>query len=238
MSSTQPPYHDTIFGAPHQDPSSTTPTGTYLNSNTIDTGSGSGTGTTATSNSSTNHSLPHEQRQQHYNHHAEKKSTGPHRSSLLNKLDPRVDTHSTHQQTSTTPTPQTYGTMAGGYSHGSSTGAAGGAPGVSDSSSRYDPNMTGYNPSTGSGYNTAQASGGVGHKPTESSNVSSTGTHPTTTSTSQGAGSNMGKKGDDLGQGARNVYSGIHVSFHSLDNMGCGYETDHLRVLESLSVGR
>lgn len=184
MATTQPPYHDTIFGAPNQDPSSTTPTGTYLNSNTTEAGTGTG---------NTNHNLSSD-------HHAET-STGPHRSSLLNKLDPRVDTHSTHQQTSTVPSQQTHGNMVG-----SSTGASGGAPGVSDSS-RYDPSMTGYNPSTGSGYNTAQSGEGASKSAT----------------TAQDAGSSMGKKGDEVGQGAKNIYSGIHVSFLSwvLHGSGC-----------------
>lgn len=184
MATTQPPYHDTIFGAPNQDPSSTTPTGTYLNSNTTEAGTGTG---------NTNHNLSSD-------HHAET-STGPHRSSLLNKLDPRVDTHSTHQQTSTIPSQQTHGNMVS-----SSTGASGAAPGVSDSS-RYDPSMTGYNPSTGSGYNTAQSGEGASKSATAA----------------QDAGSSMGKKGDEVGQGAKNIYSGIHVSFLSwvLHGSGC-----------------
>lgn len=108
----------------------------------------------------------------------------------------------TNTNTNTNPNPTTQNTTAdqqtthghsnmGGPSHGSSTGAAGAAPGLS-SSTQYDPHSTGYNPSTGSGYQT--------------------GSHAESKKTpGEGLGAGMGKTGESVGQGARDIYKGIHV---------------------------
>ena len=200
MASTSPPYHNSTFGAPDQDINSTTPTGTYLNQ--TDT---THTGTTHTSNPDTTiNSQPHR----------------PHRSSWLNKFDPRVNTSNTgttsSQTTGVTYTdPRSTESMAR-RSSGSSTGAAGSFPGLRDSGSQYDPHTMGYNPATGSGYSTAGAGGvGAGYQDTQDSRAehatSTTNKNPASGTFESTEGSSAGRKGEELGHGVRGVAAGIHV---------------------------
>lgn len=202
MASTSPPYHNSTFGAPDQDINSTTPTGTYLNQ----TGT-THSGTTHTPNPDTTvNSQPHP----------------PHRSSWMNKLDPRVDTSSTgttsDQTTGVTyadPRSTSTGNMASGSRHGSSTGAAGSAPGLRDSHSHYDPQTTGYNPATGSGYSTSRAGGvDTGYQDTQDHRAehatSTTNKHPES-GTFGSTESSAGRKGEEVGEGVRGVAAGIHV---------------------------
>lgn len=159
-------------------------------------------------------------------------NTGPHRSLWMNKLDPRVESGSGAQSGGYT-SPQSSGVAP---THGSSTGGAGGAPGVKDSRSQYDYSTTGYNPSTGSGYASggsaagAGAGAGAGYQAGQSS-----GTHASPSSSSQdyrgeyapstasrpGARTSSGeagsaqsgalRKGDQLGKGVSGAFAGIHV---------------------------
>lgn len=199
MASTSPPYHNSTFGAPDQDINSTTPTGTYLNQ----TGTTHPETTHTPNPDTTINSQPH----------------NPHRSSLLNKLDPRVDTSNMSGTTSSQTTGVTYTdprsteSMAGGQTHGSSTGAAGSAPGLRDSRSQYDPRTTGYNPATGSGYSTVAG----GYQDTQDNRAehatSTTNKNPASGTFGSMEGSPAGRKGEELGQGVRSTAAGIHVRF-------------------------
>lgn len=265
MASTQPPYHTSSFGAPDQDLNSTTPTGTYIGqtgtgaaANTTDPRTGpapttAGPHRTDLGNSAdprvdsdlnnraqyapgtTTSGTVHPGTNQGMSNPDNKKNAGSHRSSILNKLDPRVDSHtgntstkSTNQTDSgpgrtstdadTTPDAAAGGIAGGRNAYGSSTGGAGGAPGVRDTRSQYDPSSTGYNPATGSGY----ASGGVGYQPSQSGssyNPSSQdyraeyASSTANKSAAPGTESKAGRAGDDLGQGIKSAAAGIHVSF-------------------------
>jgi hypothetical protein len=149
-------------------------------------------------------------------------NVGPHSSSVMNKLDPRVDSQTGNTTTKTTnetgtgasrnPT-DTSGAGAG-VTQGSSTTSAG-TPGVEDNRSRYDPNVSGYNPATGSGYATA---GGVGHQPAPGSSSYDKQDYraeyaPSTENkqyTAEGQGRSAAK-GEDIGRGVKSAIAGIHV---------------------------
>lgn len=159
-------------------------------------------------------------------------NNGPHSSSLYNKLDPRVDSKTGNMTTKTTnrggsgasraPTD----TTGAGLAHGSSTSSAG-APGVQDTSrSEYDPYGTGYNPATGSGYNTSSpeyssgdaqdgravyAPSTVNKETTGSGAGGTTGTGSTETETTGATGSTQ-RKSDQVGHGIKSTIAGIHVS--------------------------
>lgn len=267
MASTQPPYYTSSFGNPNQDLNSTTPTGTYIGetgtgaaANTADPRTGpapssAGPHRTDTGNAvdprvdsdlnnrgqyapgTTTSGTVHPGTNQGISNPENTKNSGPHRSSILNKLDPRVDsqtgnttTKSTNMTGSGAGRTSTYadttpdaaaGSIAGG---GSSTGGAGGAPGVRDTRSHYDPSTTGYNPATGSGYTTS----GAGHQPSHpgsgydpSSQDYRAEYASSTTNKSAGAGdSKAGRAGDDFGKGIQNAYAGVHVSYSPATCMG------------------
>lgn len=218
MGSTQAPYHTSTFASPNQDLNSTTPTGTHVH-------------------------------QTHEPQHADMAYTGdaynqgqnprqganagPHRSSLMNKLDPRVESGSGGAQTGSYTSPQSSGVAP---THGSSTGGAGSAPGVKDSRSQYDPSTTGYNPATGSGYASGGSAAGAGagagagyqtgpssgtHADPSSSSQDYRGEYAPSTASKPGAGTSSGetgsaqsgalRKGDQLGKGVSGAFAGIHV---------------------------
>ena len=196
MASTSPPYYNSTFGAPDQDINSTTPTGTYLNQ----TGTTHPETTHTPNPDTTINSQPH----------------SPHRSSWMNKLDPRVNTSNTgttsSQTTGVTYTdPRSTESMTGGPTHGSSTGAAGSAPGLRDSRSQYDQSTTGYNPATGSGYSTG-AGGYQDYQDNRAEYATSTeNKHPASGTFGSTEGSSAGRKGEELSQGVRGAAAGIHV---------------------------
>ncbi|ODM17218.1 hypothetical protein SI65_07617 [Aspergillus cristatus] len=256
MASTQPPYYTSSFGNPNQDLNSTTPTGTYLGetgtgtaANTTDPRTGPapstagphrtdmgnaadprvdsdlnnraqyapGTTTSGTVHPGTNQGMSNPENT---------RNSGPHRSSILNKLDPRVDsqtgnttTKSTNMTGSGAGRSSTYadttpdaaaGSIAGG---GSSTGSTGGAPGVKDTRSHYDPRTTGYNSATGSGYQTGHSGGSYDPNSQDyrAEYASSTANKSAGTEDSK-----AGRAGDEFGKGIQNAYAGIHGAGESL----------------------
>lgn len=148
----------------------------------------------------------------------ESSNEGPHSSALYNKLDPRVDSKTGNMTTKTTnhggsgasraPTD----TTGAGLAHGSSTGAPG-ALGVQDTTrSQYDPTGTGYNPSTGSGYN--RSSAGFSGQDYRADYAPSTVNKESEGSTaSKGSSGSMSSKGDKIGKGLQSTIAGIHVSY-------------------------
>lgn len=278
MASTQPPYYTSSFGNPNQDLNSTTPTGTYLGetgtgtaANTTDPRTGPapstagphrtdmgnaadprvdsdlnnraqyapGTTTSGTVHPGTNQGMSNPENT---------RNSGPHRSSILNKLDPRVDsqtgnttTKSTNMTGSGARRSSTYadttpdaaaGSIAGG---GSSTGGAGGAPGVKDTRSHYDPRTTGYNPATGSGYQTGHSGGSYDPNSQDyrAEYASSTANKSAGTEDSK-----AGRAGDEFGKGIQNAYAGIHVSYSPVIYMYTGYIANGCRAPERACVVR
>lgn len=241
MSTTQTPYQSSTGGY-NQDPNSTTPIGTNVNTaaSTTDpfTGPASQSAGPHTSNvantldprvdSDLNNRAQyapgnvHPRATQSYNN-PNSSNAGPHSSSVMNKLDPRVDSQTGNTTTKTTnetgtgasrnPT-DTSGAGAG-VRQGSSTTSVG-TPGVEDNRSRYDPNVSRHNPATGSGYATA---GGVGHQPAPGSSSYDKQDYraeyaPSTENKhyTADAQGRSAAKGEEIGRGVKSAIAGIHVS--------------------------
>ncbi|PYI10600.1 hypothetical protein BO78DRAFT_305821 [Aspergillus sclerotiicarbonarius CBS 121057] len=218
MSSTQSPYHSSTFDQPNQNPSATTGTGTQVGGITSTSQANTGParttagphqsdlankadprvdsdlnnraqyapGTTTTGN-------VHPQATQGVSN-PQSSTAGPHKSSLLNKLDPRVNSKTGEMSSKSTnqagtgamrePTDTTGGTA---YQQPSSTTAAG------------------YNNTPVSG---SQTTSGVGYQPAQSSG-STYGDQGTT-------GSKSAQAGESFGQGVKSAAAGIHGAGESL----------------------
>ncbi|EAW11865.1 protein dprC [Aspergillus clavatus NRRL 1] len=164
MTTTQAPYQSANFVDYNPNPSSTTPTGTNVN------------------------------------------TAGPHSSNIANSLDPRVDSQTGTTTTTTKTTRDISGAGPAGVAHGSSTGAAG-MPGPGNDRAQYDPAVSGFNPSTGSGY---AKSSGVGSQPTPSS-----GSYNRQDYRAEGQ-SQSAAKGEEVGRGVKSAIAGIHGAGESL----------------------
>jgi hypothetical protein len=244
MSSTTP-YQSSNLGGYNQDPNSTTPIGTNVNTaaSTGDRFTGPASKSAGPHNSNIANTIDprvdsdlnnraqyapgmassgnvHPGATQSYDN-PNSTNAGPHSSSVMNKLDPRVDsqtgttTNATGTGASRNPT-DTTGTGAGaGVTQGSSTTSAG-SPGVRDTRSAYDPNVSGYNSATGSGYATT---GGVGHQPAPGTSSYDKQDYraeyaPSTENkqyTAEGQGRSAAK-GEEIGRGVKSAIAGIHVS--------------------------
>ncbi|RHZ67944.1 protein dprC [Aspergillus thermomutatus] len=250
MSTTQAPYQSSTFGG-YQDPNSTTPTGTNVNTaaSTGDPSTGPASKSAGPHDSNVANTLDprvdsdmnnraqyapgmaasgnvHPGATQSYDN-PNSTNAGPHGSSVMNKLDPRVDsqtgntTTKTTNQTGTGTSRNPTDTSGAGarVTRGSSTTSVG-APGTEDNRSRYDPNVSGYNPATGSGYATT---GGVGHQPVPGSSSYDKQDYraeyaPSTTKkeyTADGQ-SRSAAKGEEIGRGVRSAIAGIHGAGESL----------------------
>ncbi|GIJ91499.1 hypothetical protein Asppvi_010465 [Aspergillus pseudoviridinutans] len=256
MSTNQAPYQSSIGGY-NQDPNSTTPIGTNVNTaaSTGDPFTGPASKSAGPHNSNIANTLDprvdsdmnnraqyapgmtssgnvHPGATQSYDN-PYSSNAGPHSSSVMNKLDPRVDSQTGNTTTKTTndtgtgayrnPT-DTSGVGAGagagaGITQGSSTTSVG-TPGVEDNRSRYDPNVSGYNPATGSGYSTT---GGVGHQPAPGSssydNQDYRAEYAPSTENKQYTAGGHGRsatKGEEIGRGVRSAIAGVHGAGESL----------------------
>ncbi|RAK99673.1 protein dprC [Aspergillus ibericus CBS 121593] len=212
MSSTQPPYSST-FGQPNQNPSATTATG-ITSTGQPNTGPARTTagphqsdlankadprvdsdlnnraqyapGTTTTGN-------VHPQATQGVSN-PQSSTAGPHKSSILNKLDPRVNSKT--------------GEMSSKSTNQAGTGAMR-EPTDTTGAAYQQPTTAG----TGAaGYNTTPVSGsqttsGVGYQPTASSG---------STYTTPGTGSKSAQAGESFGQGVKSAAAGIHGAGESL----------------------
>ncbi|PWY77234.1 hypothetical protein BO94DRAFT_538098 [Aspergillus sclerotioniger CBS 115572] len=219
MSSTQPPYYTSTFGEPNQNPSATTATGTQVGGITstgqANTGPARTTagphqsdlankadprvdsdlnnraqyapGTTATGN-------VHPQATQGVSN-PQSSTAGPHKSSLLNKLDPRVNSKTGEMSSKST-------NQAGTGAMREPTDTTGGAAYQQPSSTT----AAGYNNTPVSG---SQTTSGVGYQPAQSSG---------STYGNQGTGSKSAQTGEEVGRGVKSAAAGIHVSASSLRN--------------------
>lgn len=200
MTATQPPYSSTTFDTQ----SLSTP-------NTMTTPVGTTVGREATTADSRTGPAP--------------TAAGPHPSDTANRLDPRIDNDmnnraqyapGTTSQGRTGSSRAPTDTAGAGIAYGSSTSPAG-APGVQDTTrSAYDPYGTGYNPSTGAGYNTTA--------PLYSNQDYRAEYAPSTVNKEYGATADTESKGskdqwsrskrvsDQMGQGMKSVIAGVHVS--------------------------
>lgn len=138
---------------------------------------------------------------------------GPHRSELLNKLDPRVSNDHKREYDGSYGDKTAYGTVntstPSRVSQGSSTGAPGIAH-VDDHRNAYDPRTTHFNSATGSGFSTA------GERETELQQRGHPGTvhpehwhhHGTETNLDSWAT----RTSERAGSGITGLVSGVHVS--------------------------
>lgn len=99
-----------------------------------------------------------------------------------------------------------------GVTSGSSTGAPGFPTATADQRAQYDPGRSGYNPATGSGYQKATADGYGGQDERIQHAPSTVQRGP---EGGQGAESKAARTGENVGQKAKGVMAGVHVSFFS-----------------------
>ncbi|BCS07727.1 hypothetical protein AtubIFM55763_005854 [Aspergillus tubingensis] len=224
MSSTQPPYYSSTFGEPNQNPSATTATGTQVGSGITSTGQAN-TGparTTAGPHQSdlANKADPrvdsdlnnraqyapgatttgnvHPQATQNVSN-PQSSTAGPHKSSLLNKLDPRVNSKT--------------GEMSSKSTNATGSGAMREPTDTTGGAAYQQPNQAataaGGAASSAAGYNTAPVSGsqttsGVGYQPTQSSG------------STYGTQSKSAAAGESVGGGVKSAAAGIHGAGESL----------------------
>lgn len=95
---------------------------------------------------------------------------------------------------------------------GSSTGAPGLPTGTADQRAQYHPEQSGYNPATGSGYTKPAASATYDSSGQDARIQHAPSTVQRGKPEDQGAESRAARTGEDVGQKARGVVAGVHVS--------------------------
>lgn len=106
-----------------------------------------------------------------------------------------------------------------GVTKGSSTGAPGFPTDTADQRAQYDPQRSGYNPATGSGYqkDTAGGYGGQDERIKHAPSTVQRGKEE-----DQGAESRAARTGENVGQKAKGVVAGVHVRLSQFGgSFGC-----------------
>ncbi|RMJ25819.1 hypothetical protein PHISP_03292 [Aspergillus sp. HF37] len=155
-------------------------------------------------------------------------AAGPHHSDTANRLDPRIDNDmnnrsqyapGTTSQGSTGTSRAPTDTAGAGIAYGSSTSPAG-APGAQGTTrSAYDPYRTGYNPSTGAGYDTTApvySNQDYRAEYAPSTVNKESGAADTKSKGSKEQGSRSKRASDQMGQGLKSAIAGVHGTGETL----------------------